>query len=99
MEMAQEKAAPNTDTKGRKTRRRQSDALKSDAARRAGVGAEELAEGADMVELGSDLNKGSAGLLAAGVADLTRAEDIEKVAARVAQLSEVAAAAGAIDVI
>jgi len=57
-----------------------------------------MADAADTLEEADELENAGTVALAAGVADLTRAEDVAKAADRVGHLSDVVAAAGAADV-
>jgi hypothetical protein len=77
---------------------RAADAMWKDAAKTASAGAGALEDAARAVEMGEALDSAGQIMLASGIQDLTRAADLQTVAARVASLSKVVAESGATDV-
>jgi hypothetical protein len=79
-------------------RERAADAMWKDAAKTASVGASALEDAANAVELGEALDSAGQIVLASGIQDLTRAQDLQLVANRVGSLSAIVAESGAADV-
>jgi hypothetical protein len=77
---------------------RAADALWTDAAKTAQAGAGALEDAARAVEIGEALDSAGQIVLASGIQDLTRAEDLQTVANRIGSLSAIVAESGAADV-
>jgi len=95
---SREKASKSSPAGKRQGQRNDGSAHAKDAVKLERDGAEDTAAAGDALEEADELEGARVVALAAGISDLTRAEDIEKAANRLGQLSDVVAAAGVADV-